>query len=225
MFRSLDSLFSQAGSACPASHLPAAFLEEGKLQGCTFQYCQGCYSDGPAGLAGKGALHANFMPVRVELADVHRVKIPGKGRQTAIRPSSSRHHHQDCTSPHRWKLEKWSVQGVTILLLLQDASEKSFFTTMEWQRVGQGQAMTLGQTICQCTGMRVYIGKPGHKKNAEVPIPRLALRWLWGNVLPASTAHNNYHRKEIKIATNWAFSHSRIWEIILIKLKFKRNET
>lgn len=63
--------------------LPASLLEESKLQSSSLQHSEGCDGDWSARLAGKAALQPHLLPVRVDLADVHGIKVPaGKdGRQ------------------------------------------------------------------------------------------------------------------------------------------------
>lgn len=63
-------------AACPLPSSPAALLEEGKLQGGTLQHCQRCHRHWPVGLVGEHALHTHLVPVRMELADIHGVKVP-----------------------------------------------------------------------------------------------------------------------------------------------------
>lgn len=63
--------------------LPASLLEESKLQSSSLQHSEGCDGDRAARLAGEAALQPHLLPVRVDLADVHGIKVPvGKdGRQ------------------------------------------------------------------------------------------------------------------------------------------------
>lgn len=56
--------------------LPAAFLEEGELQGSPLQHRQSRHSDGATGPALEAARQPHLLPVRVDLADVHRVEVP-----------------------------------------------------------------------------------------------------------------------------------------------------
>lgn len=56
--------------------LPASLLEESKLQSGSLQHGEGCDGDWAARLAGKAALQPHLLPVRVDLADVHRIKVP-----------------------------------------------------------------------------------------------------------------------------------------------------
>lgn len=56
--------------------LPASLLEESKLQSGSLQHCEGCDGDWAARLAGKAALQPHLLPVRVDLADVHGIKVP-----------------------------------------------------------------------------------------------------------------------------------------------------
>lgn len=60
-------------------HLPASLLEESKLQSGSLQHSEGCDGDWAAGLAGKAALQPYLLPVRVDLADVHGIKVPAGG--------------------------------------------------------------------------------------------------------------------------------------------------
>ena len=61
--------------------LPASLLKKGKLQRRPLEHREGCDGDRPARLAGEAALQPHLLPVRVDLADVHWVKVPvGGGR-------------------------------------------------------------------------------------------------------------------------------------------------
>jgi len=62
--------------------VPAALLEEGQLQGGALQHGEGGDGDGAAGTAGEAALQPHLLPVRVDLADVHGVKVPADTTQT-----------------------------------------------------------------------------------------------------------------------------------------------
>lgn len=61
--------------------LPAALLEECKFQRSPLQHREGCDSDGPTGFAREAALQSHFLPLGVDLADIHRVEVPARGHR------------------------------------------------------------------------------------------------------------------------------------------------
>ena len=64
---------------CVGVCVPAALLEECKLQSSPLQHGQGGDCDWSTGPGGEAALKTYFLPVRMDLTDVHRVKVPGGG--------------------------------------------------------------------------------------------------------------------------------------------------
>lgn len=57
-------------------YLPAALLEEGKLQRGSLQDREGGDGHRFTRPAGEAALQTNFLPIRMNLADIHRIEVP-----------------------------------------------------------------------------------------------------------------------------------------------------
>lgn len=66
-------ILTEPPACCP----PAALLEKGKLQRGSLQHGECRHTHWPAGRAGEAALHPRLLPVRVHLADVHGIEVPG----------------------------------------------------------------------------------------------------------------------------------------------------
>lgn len=100
--------------------LPASLLEESKLQSSSLQHSEGCDGDWSARLAGEAALQPHLLPVRVDLADVHGIKVPagkdGQNRAYFEKEAPSLHVSR-CAEPsvllkHRANLSPYSFESI-----------------------------------------------------------------------------------------------------------------